>query len=96
MLCFAGVCDSFSLPFSSVGEVFSTLLPTIFTIAGMLALIFLIWGGIRYMTARGDPKAADAARATITSAVVGLLIILFVAAIMLLAASINIANPTPK
>jgi len=83
-MCFAGVCTPFSLPFNSVGEIISALLPFIFTIAGMVALVFLVWGGIRYMTARGDPKAADAARNTITSAVVGLLIIVFVAAIMFL------------
>ena len=83
---FAGV-NGPNLPFNTVGEIISALLPYIFTIAGMVALLFLIWGGIRYMTARGDPKAADAARNTITSAVVGLLIIVFIAAIMFLVGS---------
>ena len=81
IMSFAGV-NGPNLPFNTVGEIISKLLPYIFTIAGMVALVFLIWGGIRYMTARGDPKAADAARNTITSAVVGLLIIVFIAAIM--------------
>ena len=87
MLCFAGVCNPFTLPFNTVGGIFSALLPFIFTLAGMVALVFLIWGGIRYMTARGDPKATDAARSTITSAVVGLLVILFAAAIMFIVGS---------
>jgi hypothetical protein len=67
--------------FNNVGDIISALLTPIFTLAGMIALLFLIWGGIRYMTARGDPKAAESARGTITSAVIGLLIVLFSAAI---------------
>ena len=67
--------------FGSIGEIISSLLTPIFTLAGMIALLFLIWGGIRYMTARGDPKIVDSARGTITSAVIGLLIVLFSALI---------------
>jgi TRAP-type C4-dicarboxylate transport system permease small subunit len=62
--------------FDSVGALISALVPSIFSIAAMLAFLFLIWGGIRYMTSRGDPKAMEPARHTITSAVVGLLIVL--------------------
>jgi len=78
---FAGVSDPLGSQFSSFGDIITKLLPFIFTFAAMLALLFLIWGGIRYMMARGDPKAIDAARGTITSAIIGLLIVLLVAAI---------------
>ena len=48
-------------------------------ILSLLAIIFLayiIWGGYRWMMAGGDPKAVDEARSQITSAVIGLFIIL--------------------
>jgi hypothetical protein len=65
----------------SLGGIIKELLPFIFGLAAMISLLFLIWGGIRYMMARGDPKTLDAAKATITSAIIGLLIIIFSVAI---------------
>ena len=77
---FAGVSGGVE-KFSDIGAIISNLLEPIFALAGMIALLILIWGGIRYMTARGDPKAHEAARGTITGAVIGLLIVIFAAAI---------------
>lgn len=74
--------------FESVGALITALVPSIFSIAAMLALLFLIWGGIRYMTARGDPKAMDAARGTITSAIIGLIIVLLAGVIYTLIAAV--------
>lgn len=65
----------------SLGGIIKELLPFIFGLAAMISLLFLLWGAIRYMIARGDPKALDAAKATITSAIIGLLIIIFSAAL---------------
>jgi len=61
-----------------IGDVITQLLPYLFGLAAMLALLFLIWGGIKYMMAQGDPKQLDSAKNTITSAVIGLIIILSV------------------
>lgn len=72
---FAGVTGG--AEFGSIGEIISKLIAPIFVLAGMVALLFLIWGGIRYMTARGDPKAVESARGIITSAIIGVLIVLF-------------------
>ena len=69
------------LHFGSVGEIISALLPFVWGLAAMLALLYLIWGGTRYMLARGDPKEMDAARGVLTSAVIGLLIIVLSASI---------------
>ncbi|MEX0622067.1 MAG: hypothetical protein WD187_03745 [Candidatus Woykebacteria bacterium] len=74
--------------FSNIGEAISLLLLPIFTLAGMIALLFVMWGGLRYMLSRGDPKAAEAARGTLTSAIIGLLIVLFSAAIFVIFADI--------
>ncbi|MCH8821223.1 hypothetical protein IID23_01745 [Patescibacteria group bacterium] len=61
--------------FTSLGQIVSTLLPAILILGGMVALLFLIWGGIRYMTAQGDPKSISAARGTIVSAIIGLVLL---------------------
>jgi type IV secretory pathway VirB2 component (pilin) len=55
-----------------VGNVISILAP----IGGFLALIFLIVGGFRYITAQGDPKASASARSTITWAILGLVFLI--------------------
>ena len=54
-------------------------LPFLFTwiiiIAIVLALIFLIWGGIRWILSGGDKAKVESARSTIIAAIVGLIII---------------------
>lgn len=66
------------VPFGSLGEVLTALIPNIFAVAGMLAFAFLVFGGIRYALARGDMKATDSARGVITNAITGLVIILVI------------------
>ncbi len=44
-------------------------------ISGSLAILFIIIGGFRYMTARGNTTSVAAARKTILAAVIGLVVI---------------------
>ena len=44
--------------------------------AGFVAVVFIIIGGIRYITSGGDPKQAGSARQVITYALIGLVLIL--------------------
>jgi len=46
-----------------------------FSIAGILLLAYLIWGGFDYLTSMGDPKKAEAGRTKITNAIIGFFII---------------------
>lgn len=46
-------------------------------IAGGIALLLLAYGGIKFITSGGDPKALDEAKSTITSALSGLFLIIF-------------------
>lgn len=43
-------------------------------IAGLLAVIFIIYGGFKLVTSQGEPDAAKAARNTITNALIGVVI----------------------
>ncbi len=61
--------------FTSLGDLIASAIPWIFTIAGMLLLIYLIFGGLQLMLSQGDPKNAQAAKAHITNALVGFIII---------------------
>ena|SRR3989344_9608624 len=51
------------------------LVPYFFTVAGILLLLYLLWGGIALMLAKGDPKAIQLAQAKITGALTGFLIV---------------------
>jgi hypothetical protein len=44
------------------------------TIAGMVAVFYVIWGGIQYVVSQGEPDKTRGAKNTITNALVGLVI----------------------
>jgi len=48
----------------------------ILVIAGILAVIFLIYGGILYITAGGDAEKATKGRTAVVNAIIGIVIIL--------------------
>lgn len=50
--------------------------------AGILAVIFIIVGGVSYMTADGSPEKAAAARKRILNALLGLVIVLMSAVVV--------------
>ncbi len=53
-------------------NIINTLLKT----GGVVAFLFLLWGGLQYMISGGDEKAITTSKSTITYAVLGLGIIL--------------------
>lgn len=59
----------------SIGSIISDLLPYFFAGAGLLLLLFLLYGGLGLMLSRGDPKAVQGAKDKITGAVVGFVIV---------------------
>ncbi len=61
--------------FETFGGVFGTLLPQIFIFAGLLLFGYLLFGGFKYLTSSGDEDAVEQAKKTITSAIIGMLII---------------------
>jgi hypothetical protein len=62
--------------FNSLADVFGVIMNVILGVAVSLSVIFLGLGGIKYITARGDAKAAEEARTWLTNAVIGLVIAL--------------------
>ncbi|OGY27603.1 MAG: hypothetical protein A2802_00905 [Candidatus Woykebacteria bacterium RIFCSPHIGHO2_01_FULL_43_29] len=64
------------------GGLLTILIQTATIIAGIGFFLYLLFGGLRWMTSGGDKVATQAARETITSALIGLLIVLSVYAII--------------
>lgn len=60
-------------PVGFVKSIFGILL----SISGGAALIFIIFSGYRLMTSQGNPEKLQAARETLTSAIIGLLFVIF-------------------
>lgn len=80
---YAAAKTTLSSPVSSFDETstftdFFNLIANVLIGIGIgLTVIFLVLGGIQYMTSRGDAKAAESARTALTNAVIGFVIVIF-------------------
>ena len=54
--------------------VIKTIITTMLFVVGILAVIMIIYGGIRYVTAHGDKTQVASAKDTVVYAVVGLVV----------------------
>lgn len=59
----------------SLGQVIGFVVTLAFIIAILVALFFLIWGGIKWITSGGDKGGVESARNQIVAAVIGLIIV---------------------
>ena len=58
-----------------LGQVLGFVVTIAFVIAVLIALFFLLWGGIKWITSGGDKGGVEAARNQIIAAVIGLIIV---------------------
>ncbi len=56
------------------GNIFSLAINLLLITVSVLSLFFLIWGGIKWILSGGEKQGIEAARATITYAIIGLVI----------------------
>ncbi len=63
--------------FGTIGSFISVITQNIFTIAGLITLILLIFGGFSYIVSAGsgDAKQLEKGKKAITSALIGLVLI---------------------
>jgi hypothetical protein len=61
---------------NSLQDVVSLIIHIAFLAAGLVAVVYLIIGGFRYVTAAGNPDQVELAKATILNSVIGLIVIL--------------------
>ena len=67
---------------SKLPALLSQVISTVFVVLGMLAVIMIVIGGIRYTTSNGDAAQIKAAKNTILYAVVGLVLAILAYAIV--------------
>lgn len=94
---FSTLCD---LNSEKIGPVVSSIVTIMLIAAALIALFFLIWGGIRWITSGGDKAKVDTARQTIIASIIGLIIALlayFVITLVLGVFDLSLTNLTlPK
>ncbi len=61
---------------ASLGDLFRLIINIVMGIGIALTVIFLILGGIKYITSQGDQKNTQQAREWLTNAVIGFIVVL--------------------
>lgn len=69
----------------NVGALINAVLTFVMVLAALLVFLYLIWGGIEWITSGGDKGKTESARNKITAAIVGLIILAASYAILQLA-----------
>jgi hypothetical protein len=68
---FGSLCN---LSANNLGAIIGAAVTFILIVAVLIALFFLIWGGVRWITSGGDKAKVEGARGTIIAAIIGLVI----------------------
>lgn len=69
-----GTCETGKI--TDIFCIITNIINKLLTVGSLIALLFLVIGGIQYMATGGDEKALTTAKETITYSVLGLLIML--------------------
>ena len=65
-----------------VSDIIKTIINTMLFIIGVMAVIMIIWGGIRYVLSAGNSAALTSAKNTIVYSIIGLIIAILAYAIV--------------
>lgn len=65
-----------AVPVASANNIVRFVFNLLIIVALLISLIFLIYGGIKWITSGGDKAAVESARNTVVAAIVGLVIVL--------------------
>jgi len=83
----AAQIDDIDVPkgfFDNIGQLINSLLNFVMVIAALLVFVYLLWGGIEWITSGGDKGKTESARNKITAAVIGLIVLAASYAILLI------------
>ena len=70
------------LPGAPLEELILAIINFVLILVGVLALAFLVYGGFRYITSRGEETEVGVAKQIITNAVIGIAVIGIAAAVV--------------
>ncbi len=78
----AAGCDSTTTDDTALPKVIINILNAIIGVSGLIAVIFIVIGGVQYMISSGDPGKIKKAKDTILYAIIGLIICVLAFAIV--------------
>ena len=70
---------------TDIGDFIGAIVSLLFLIAAILVFVYLVWGGVEWITSGGDKAKTQAARDRITAALVGLAVVAISYAIVVIA-----------
>ena len=70
-----GVTQPTEAKITDLGRLVSTGVSVVIIVSGILVFVYLVWGGLEWLTSGGDKGKTESARNRITAALVGLAII---------------------
>lgn len=74
--------DTLGFNIPSFGEMLTFMVKGFFVIAGLAALVMLLWGALAWVLSGGDKEKVEGARERITSAIIGVFMILVALAVI--------------
>jgi len=97
-----GIPPSNYIKITSLPKLLSAIIGVILIVAFIIALFFLFWGGIQWISSGGDKEGVEAAQKKIQAAIVGLIVVASVYALFTLVGNwlgfdiTNLVLPDPK
>lgn len=70
-----GITKPANAKITDIGKLITSGVNVLLIVAGILVFVFLVWGGIQWLTSGGDKNSVEQARNRITHALIGLAII---------------------
>jgi hypothetical protein len=70
-----GDCTEAQASETKLSDIIKLVINIVSVIVGVVAVIMIIWGGLRYITSGGDSSNVSAAKNTIIYAIIGLVIV---------------------
>ncbi|MET0779275.1 MAG: pilin [Candidatus Saccharimonadales bacterium] len=70
----AGSCAPQVTHLSDIWLIVAAFVEILLRIGGLLAVVFVIYGGVQYITSQGEPNKTNQARQTVINALIGLTI----------------------
>lgn len=61
---------------TSAGTLITSVLQILLLVAGSLAVVYLVIGGIKYVVSRGNEEKVESAKGTMSAAIIGLVVII--------------------
>lgn len=62
--------------FEAIGHILANVVQILLVVAGLLAVGFIIWGGVQFIMSQGQPERIKKGKDTIANAIVGLVLVI--------------------